>query len=448
MGRKKKKPSKPWCWLVIFYSYMFLSFNNPIEFYSRYCNREFDDEKILVQHQKAKHFKCSICYKKLYTGPGLAIHRMQVHKEALEKIPNALPNRNNTDIEIYGMEGIPEADLRLHETGRFGDAGGEPSTTLPVPPPVVPPPPMIPTPAGIPPPPGFPPLPPMLPGVPPPPPGYPMLPLPPPPGLFPAGTTAPGSTNVTTTSQIPPKPLFPSAAGPAAISSTTAPIAAAAPSAPVIAKIVTQTANSRIMHPEEDVSLEELRMYLPRYKDKHLEKYLYTATPQPQPSAVPASQLTSGAPPALMPLPPPLPPSMNGVLPPPPPSQSHLGPPPGNYPPPPPGLPPPPPLSHMPPGFPGGHHQMNPGDPPTSNGMPLPPPPPLNMMAHHHHQPPLLGPYGPPPHLMSPPDGHFRPPPPGPHSMHGLPLPPPPPHHHGLGPHHRPPYRHPPERYM
>jgi len=24
----------------------------------RYCNREFDDEKILVQHQKAKHFKC------------------------------------------------------------------------------------------------------------------------------------------------------------------------------------------------------------------------------------------------------------------------------------------------------------------------------------------------------------------------------------------------------
>lgn len=31
----------------------------------RYCNREFDDEKILVQHQKAKHFKCHICHKKV-----------------------------------------------------------------------------------------------------------------------------------------------------------------------------------------------------------------------------------------------------------------------------------------------------------------------------------------------------------------------------------------------
>lgn len=45
---------------------------------NRYCNRDFDDEKILIQHQKAKHFKCHICHKKLYTGPGLAIHCMQV----------------------------------------------------------------------------------------------------------------------------------------------------------------------------------------------------------------------------------------------------------------------------------------------------------------------------------------------------------------------------------
>ena len=75
---------------------------NAFSFFSRYCNREFDDEKILVQHQKAKHFKCHICHKKLYTGPGLAIHCMQVHKEAIDKIPNALPNRNSVDIEVYG----------------------------------------------------------------------------------------------------------------------------------------------------------------------------------------------------------------------------------------------------------------------------------------------------------------------------------------------------------
>ncbi|XP_022249732.1 BUB3-interacting and GLEBS motif-containing protein ZNF207-like [Limulus polyphemus] len=94
MGRKKKKPAKPWCW---------------------YCGREFDDEKILIQHQKAKHFKCHICHKKLYTGPGLAIHCMQVHKETIDKVPNSLPNRNNVDIEIYGMEGIPDEDIKEHE---------------------------------------------------------------------------------------------------------------------------------------------------------------------------------------------------------------------------------------------------------------------------------------------------------------------------------------------
>nr|CAG4645690.1 EOG090X0A5X [Lynceus sp. MCZ IZ 141354] len=94
MGRKKKKMVKPWCW---------------------YCNRDFDDEKILLQHQKAKHFKCHICHKKLYTGPGLSIHCMQVHKETLDRVPNSLPNRGNIDLEIYGMEGIPEADLIEHE---------------------------------------------------------------------------------------------------------------------------------------------------------------------------------------------------------------------------------------------------------------------------------------------------------------------------------------------
>ncbi|XP_063327767.1 BUB3-interacting and GLEBS motif-containing protein ZNF207-like isoform X1 [Pelmatolapia mariae] len=90
MGRKKKKQMKPWCW---------------------YCNRDFDDEKILIQHQKAKHFKCHICHKKLYTGPGLAIHCMQVHKETIDGVPNAIPGRIDIELEIYGMEGIPEKDM-------------------------------------------------------------------------------------------------------------------------------------------------------------------------------------------------------------------------------------------------------------------------------------------------------------------------------------------------
>lgn len=73
-----------------------------------------------MQHQKAKHFKCHICHKKLYTGPGLSIHCMQVHKETVDKVPNSLPNRSNIEIEIFGMDGIPAEDLRDHERQKNG----------------------------------------------------------------------------------------------------------------------------------------------------------------------------------------------------------------------------------------------------------------------------------------------------------------------------------------
>lgn len=86
----------------------------------RYCNREFEDDKVLIYHQKAKHFKCHICHKKLYTAPGLAIHCSQVHKEIINSVPNALPSRDNIEIEIYGMEGIPEEDKRAHERLKSG----------------------------------------------------------------------------------------------------------------------------------------------------------------------------------------------------------------------------------------------------------------------------------------------------------------------------------------
>lgn len=44
----------------------------------------------------------------MYTGPGLAIHCMQVHKETIDAVPNAIPGRTDIELEIYGMEGIPE----------------------------------------------------------------------------------------------------------------------------------------------------------------------------------------------------------------------------------------------------------------------------------------------------------------------------------------------------
>ena len=104
----------------IFIEFSTSIFHHKLFVFARYCNREFDDEKILIQHQKAKHFKCHICHKKLYTGPGLSIHCMQVHKQTIDKVPNALPNRSNIEIEIYGMEGIPDQDLKEHERQKSG----------------------------------------------------------------------------------------------------------------------------------------------------------------------------------------------------------------------------------------------------------------------------------------------------------------------------------------
>ena len=47
--------------------------------------RDFAHEKILIQHQKAKHFKCHVCSKKLSTAGGLVVHVTQVHKESITK---------------------------------------------------------------------------------------------------------------------------------------------------------------------------------------------------------------------------------------------------------------------------------------------------------------------------------------------------------------------------
>ncbi|XP_068193938.1 BUB3-interacting and GLEBS motif-containing protein ZNF207-like isoform X2 [Antennarius striatus] len=373
MGRKKKKQMKPWCW---------------------YCNRDFDDEKILIQHQKAKHFKCHICHKKLYTGPGLAIHCMQVHKETIDGVPNAIPGRTDIELEIYGMEGIPEKDMEerrrvleqknqdtqkkkqnpddsdeddeddepgpsfhQHATGQL-QGGFIPPITQPSVPPIsgplgVPPgsysgiPPMIPSV-----PPMIPGMPPMLPGMPPgmipmggmmpPGPGMPpMMPGIPPVGHRPMMSNmaqVPPASNMLTrpvgpavTAPLPqpdvtkplfpiagqmgspvastsadsqsasPKALFPLASQsqqkvsgsphlPASTSSdpskptfpayTQATIAvAASPSAgtSVLSKppttvtskpvtLVTSSATSKLIHPDEDISLEELRAQLPRYQ--------------------------------------------------------------------------------------------------------------------------------------------------------------------------------------
>lgn len=46
---------------------------------------------VLMQHQKAKHFKCGMCPRRLNTAGGLAVHIQQVHKlEADKYVPYPL----------------------------------------------------------------------------------------------------------------------------------------------------------------------------------------------------------------------------------------------------------------------------------------------------------------------------------------------------------------------
>lgn len=43
-------------------------------------------------------------------------------------MPNALSHRSNIEIEIYGMEGIPEEDMKEHERQKSGSKGNDINT--------------------------------------------------------------------------------------------------------------------------------------------------------------------------------------------------------------------------------------------------------------------------------------------------------------------------------
>ena len=43
-----------------------------------YCDQEFKDEAVLIDHQKARHFKCRTCGKRMATAEALRVHLSNV----------------------------------------------------------------------------------------------------------------------------------------------------------------------------------------------------------------------------------------------------------------------------------------------------------------------------------------------------------------------------------
>ena len=88
MGRKKRGITilKPFCY---------------------YCDKEFDNANILLQHQKNRHFACKNCSRKFSTAASMSSHVLTVHNLAVSKVPNAKAGRDAIGDNIYGMEGVP-----------------------------------------------------------------------------------------------------------------------------------------------------------------------------------------------------------------------------------------------------------------------------------------------------------------------------------------------------
>ena len=82
-----------------------------------YCDRHFLDEKILITHQRCRHFKCPACPRKLNSPSGLLVHSAQVHKLTLDKVPNAIEGRDSAEVEVFGMRGVSAEDIKRKREG-------------------------------------------------------------------------------------------------------------------------------------------------------------------------------------------------------------------------------------------------------------------------------------------------------------------------------------------
>ena len=74
-----------------------------------------------MQHQKAKHFKCNLCPRRLNTAGGLAVHIQQVHKLEPDKCVYLLSQLTSSDLRpaclALRMPSLAEMDTKWRFSG-------------------------------------------------------------------------------------------------------------------------------------------------------------------------------------------------------------------------------------------------------------------------------------------------------------------------------------------
>mmetsp|Transcript_136272 Transcript_136272/g.240862 ORF Transcript_136272/g.240862 Transcript_136272/m.240862 type:complete len:204 (-) Transcript_136272:148-759(-) len=75
-----------------------------------YCGHRAESERLLIQHQRLRHFQCHNCSNQKLCDHIFALksHVRKLHQVFLNKVPNAIEGRDNVEIEVLGKRGIPE----------------------------------------------------------------------------------------------------------------------------------------------------------------------------------------------------------------------------------------------------------------------------------------------------------------------------------------------------
>ncbi|PIO14189.1 hypothetical protein AB205_0132950, partial [Aquarana catesbeiana] len=183
-----------------------------------------------------------------------------VHKETIDAVPNAIPGRTDIELEIYGMEGIPEKDMeerrrmleqktqvdgqkkRMDDSDYDDDDDSGPSSSFP---------PQMQQQQG-------------------------YMQAMAQPGLHgltalsgPVGTDFKPLNSAPVTTSEPPKPTFPAYTQSTMSTTSTTNSTAAKPSPSITSKpatLTTTSATSKLIHPDEDISLEEKRAQHMKYQ--------------------------------------------------------------------------------------------------------------------------------------------------------------------------------------